>query len=588
MKSVVWMMPFAWIIFVVLIIGASACDANERESFSVDGAQEALVPPVPCSVTAARYPTEPQDMANVYQGRTFYADGNHLGYDMLLSEGAAIHPIGCGVLRVYRAAAGYGQLVAVVEHKLDVPIMVANGLGEQVSVTHFLVIYGHIRKSQDRDGNVGLLGLAVGDMVGPDDVIGYVNDDAHNGDGGVHLHIGIRLQTMAEAQSVEAAWFRGYDSSPSRRKWFADPVPFLSTLTTSVAPVLWHPPGSFVRRPTDGSVWYVGHDASRQLVEAGTIAAEHLTTRIIDVTDAELACLSPDDPFVSPRAGHAVLKFDDSSTVYEYVLGQKGSRRAFISYEAFLSWGWTDVDVAVWSAVERDAFFADTTDQGFRLLRDGTLVKAEGQSEVSVVSEERRLPIANWSTFLALGYDAEDIVTIPVDTIDLVAGPRGPLITSELVGLCAHPSTCVDNCPPPGNGGGTGEEVSDVPIGKVRFRYDGPALPGLNQFRGMWDPPGAPLYDWVPATFATCPDTVPDDGSLECFLDAPSGTTNLLFTIQLPDGRWWGDMSCNPSGGCGFTIGNVTLEGPEGTISYDLVPNGSGAPYMNGSVAVIP
>ncbi|MEO5927772.1 MAG: M23 family metallopeptidase [Patescibacteria group bacterium] len=626
--------------FFLFILAVGACGAPLGDEQAGVSNEDALAGSPSCTLTAARYPTVPGDMQNVYAGRAFYADGNHLGLDIKLAEGTAIHPIGCGILRVYRAASGYGELVAVIEHKLGTPLTVTNGKGEQVTITSFLSIYGHIRKSQDRNGT-GFLGLKAGDQVGPDDVIGYVNDDAHNGDGAEHVHLGIRLQTATQAAATETNWFRGYDTTPSQRKWFADPALFMPTLTSNATPVVWHPPGSFLRRPSDGSVWAIDHNLNRHPVDLATVSNERLLDRAIDVTETELGCYSLALAYASPRAGHQVMKFDDASTVYEYILGTSGSRQSFISYDAFLSWGWRDADIAIWPSSQRPAFFASAPDHGLQTFRDGSLVKADGQNEIAVVSEGRRLPIADWPTFLALGYGSEQIVTVPADTIDLVAGPRGALVTTELVGYCAHPSTCIDGCPPPGSGGGEGEvggaggaggaggesgpvtasssasstsvasssvasstaasssvsssastgsgiDPNAVPPGKLRFRYDGPVLAGTNQFQGMWDPPGPVFHDWTPATFALCPDNMPNDGILECLLDAPSGTTNFLFTVHLPDGSWWGDMSYDPQGGHGSTIGTVSLEGPNGIVQYVMVSNGSGPDYKNGKVAVIP
>ncbi len=127
-----------------------------------------------------------------------------------------------------------------------------------------------------------------------------------------------------------------------------------------------------------------------------------------------------------------------------------------------------------------------------------------------------------------------------------------------------------------------------MPEGKVLFQYQGAVLSGKNEFQGMWDPPGPAFYDWVPSTFALCPDLVPGDGKLECLLDMPSGTQGFLFQVHLPDGSWWGDMSFDPQGGKGNTNGTVTLTGPKGGIPYILVSNGMGPFYMNGHAAVIP
>lgn len=586
-------MRVAAMVAVIIVSGQTGCGSETADPPAQGAVQDSLSGPVPCAVAATRYPTVPSDMSLVYDGRTFYADGNHLGHDIALPEGTPIHPIACGAVRVYRPATGYGRLAVVIEHRLATPLVVTNGLGEKVTIASFIVVYGHLRASADRNGSTGLLDLRSGDTVNPDDVVGYVDDGADNGDGAEHLHFGVRLQSAEDAQNTDANWFRGYDGNPSQRKWFADPVLFMASLVSGVTPVLWHPAGTVAMRQ-DGAAWMLDGDARRHPIDAATVAAEDLASRAVTVSDAELACEEPADPYVSPRAGSTVMKFDDASTVYEYSgLGSGAWRKAFISYEAFSSWGWKDSDVHVWPSSQRSGFLAMTTDAGFRLLCDGALVKSDASSEVSVVSDGRRLPIFDWSTFLALGYRQERIVTVPASTIDLVAGPRGPLITSDLAATCGHPSSCVDDCPPvtPGGGGvggSGGSEPAEIPVGTVRFRYVGPAIPGADEFQGMWDPPGPAFYDWVPSTFALCPDTQPGDGVLECLLDLPSGTANFTFTVRLPDGSWWGDLSDDPQGGHGNTIGTVTLTGPGGDIPYTLVSNGSGPDYMNGAVSVVP
>ncbi len=627
--------------FVWLVAYFAGCASGATDESLVAAEESALGNSMPCMVLNARYPTESGDMLNVYASRTFYADGSHLGYDMALEEGTAIHPVACGIIRVYQSSKGYGELVVVIEHQLPYAIEVLNGKGENVTITSFLTIYGHLRKSQVRGDKVNTLPFKVGDMVMPHMTIGYVNDDAHNGDGAEHLHSGVRLQTAAEAKATDANWFRGYDAKPSQRKWFADPMLFLAVLTSNVKAVFWHPAGTALHRSTSGSYWMVVADGKRQLMYPDEVQTEHFDARAVEATDAELTCLTPAGPYLSQRA-KMVAKFPDSPTVYEFTGQGSGHwRRAFISYEAFISWGWNDEDVVTIPASGKTKFLSQTKDLGYRTMRDGSLVKAENATEVSVVSQGQRLPIADWATFLALGYQPEWIVTLPKDTIDQVAGKRGATITSDIVGLCAHPSACLDACPPNEMGGGMGDggaggmmgsggaggagagnssgssssassssssgsssssssssssgssssssgSPSGVPQGKVLFQYQGATLPGKNQFQAMWDPPGLVFYDWVPSTFALCPDLAPGDGQLECLLDMPSGTKGFLFQVSLPDGSWWGDMSFDPKGGKGKTIGQVTLTGPQGDIPYVLVSNGSGSFYMNGFVALIP
>lgn len=584
--------------FVVGLIAFTASCRGAQDEFDVASTQDQLTSPVTVILTAPRYPTSPDDMASVYNGRTFLVDGIHLGYDIALTPGTPVYAIGNGVVQVYRPANGYGRLAVVVEYRLATPIEVLNGNNELVTVTSFIVIHGHLRTSVNADGTGGTLSIHPGDMVGPNDVLGYVDDDATNGDGAEHVHFGIRLQTAVDAAKTDVNWFRGYDTAPSQRKWYADPLVFMETLTSNILPVSWHPSGTVLIHPSDNTYWVVDQHGLRHQADAAVIMTEGLDRHAIMSTLGELSCLEIGDAFVSPRAGSELIKFDDASTVYE--TSPSGYwRRAFVNYEAFVSWGWHDSQISTHPASERAEFFAAMQDLGFRTMRPGSLVKASGESEVAVVVEDRRLPIFDWPTFLALGYRADEIVTIPKGSIDVVAGPRGPLMTSELIAQCLHPSSCVVNCPPPTQGGGTGEDPPDdtppentppengVPAGKVHFQYTGP-VSGAYQLQGMWDPPGVAFYDWVPSTFALCPDTNPSDMGFDCLLDMPSGTVNVLFTVKLPDGRWWGDESCAPTGGCGATIGTVTLTGPSGVIAYQMQPNNSGPPYYNGFVPLVP
>ncbi|CAK8718150.1 hypothetical protein GMJAKD_07370 [Candidatus Electrothrix aarhusensis] len=52
-------------------------------------------------------------------------------------------------------------------------------------------------------------------------MIGYINDDAHNGDGAEHLHMGIRLSDKATAISHDSAWYRGYNNGSMQYLDFA-------------------------------------------------------------------------------------------------------------------------------------------------------------------------------------------------------------------------------------------------------------------------------------------------------------------------------------------------------------------------------
>lgn len=145
------------------------------------------------------YPV-PRYVAGSYEGRTFYYDRVHLGEDEKLPEGTPIRSIADGRIVQYEGHAKFGTLVAVIEHDLGDPLTLnlAEGDHKTVTLTHFCSIYGHLRRSAERDGR-GDTGLSLGARVNKGDIIGYVQADVVvngqdlNGDGAEHLHMGIRL-----------------------------------------------------------------------------------------------------------------------------------------------------------------------------------------------------------------------------------------------------------------------------------------------------------------------------------------------------------------------------------------------------------
>jgi len=146
-----------------------------------------------------------------YQNRNFLSPQNHLGEDILLPEGTPVVASGRGKLVVYRPAAGYGELAAVIEHDFETNMVFENGAGEAVVTDKILTISGHLRKSSIRGSTP--LDWQEGDAVEVGDVIGFINDDAHNGEGSEHLHFGTRLMSAEKAKSLDPhAWFRGYDT----------------------------------------------------------------------------------------------------------------------------------------------------------------------------------------------------------------------------------------------------------------------------------------------------------------------------------------------------------------------------------------
>ncbi|TXH02340.1 MAG: hypothetical protein E6P95_00130 [Candidatus Moraniibacteriota bacterium] len=168
-----------------------------------------------------QYPVD-QDLyiPGSYANRVFFAGQDHLGEDINLIEGTPIKAIGNGKLLEYRPSDGYGELVAVIEHDLGREYAFINAYGKIVTTRKILSIYGHIRDKKKRDDSKSL-NWKVGDEVGIGEVIGYINDNAHNGDGAEHLHQGIRLQSEAEAKKSDPnGWFRGYEKTTDQGQYY--------------------------------------------------------------------------------------------------------------------------------------------------------------------------------------------------------------------------------------------------------------------------------------------------------------------------------------------------------------------------------
>jgi len=123
----------------------------------------------------------------------FFSDGVHLGEDTMLNEGTPIRAIADGRIIYYGPANGYGELLVGIEHSFGgwKKFNLSVGQTKFIETNMIVSIYGHLRKSQVRGGQA--LAWKYGDYVKKNDIIGYVNDDAHNGDGGPHLHFGCRL-----------------------------------------------------------------------------------------------------------------------------------------------------------------------------------------------------------------------------------------------------------------------------------------------------------------------------------------------------------------------------------------------------------
>ncbi len=533
-----------------------------------------------------------------------------------------------------------------------------------------------------------------------------------------HLHWGNRKGSFAPSAYTRSGlrpWVRGYaarsefSQDPQTGKLihpdWVDPVETVATLgdpaQTPDVGIRHHPPGSMLG-DGNGSYWLVTGESQIAPLTSAVIATDRYDISLAaNVTAAELECyahaaavsaLGAVTPYQRPGTHAVVMAYDLTHERYDV-----------IRQEALSSWGYSNHDLT------SDASKIQTREQtyaahGYRQLRPGSLIKANEQTEVAIVTPwQTRRAIATGETFEQLGYDWSRVVSIPQDVLDAVAGNRESQVVSYAsIFDCALPApcpsdgtcgggddpedysdggddsgdagtlpaeagqttqeicngldddgngqideifqcklgatngpTCVSSCGTAGqrvceapncawgackplaeNCGNTIDDdcnglidcadpaclgqascqaVSDAGAAadaqdsqgnltvKVHFSYSGPATSGSIILNAWWQPPNAEPRVW--AQVAPCTDTVPGDGLLACDFTVPSGTAPLEFQVNLPDGRFWGDESCYPTGGCGATIGSLSVSGPGGPFTVKLVPNNSSnQPYYNGHI----
>jgi len=222
-----------------------------------------------------------------YSGRIFFKDSDHLGEDINLPEGTPIKAIGNGVIKLYRGQYpnskgkiyGYGELYAIIEHDLGSEMEFTNAYGQSVKTQKIYSIYGHIRKSQKRGGEELL--WEVGEEVKIGDIIGYVNDTiktdkyprGHNGDGGLHFHLGIRLRVSKGETNLG----RGYEGNTDFGKDFVAASVVIAKLKQIFPNSTPQPLRSYTFPSHASSGWTIGNDTQ---VQNSTESEEKDTWRV--------------------------------------------------------------------------------------------------------------------------------------------------------------------------------------------------------------------------------------------------------------------------------------------------------------------
>lgn len=161
-------------------------------------------------------------------------------------------------------------------------------------------------------------------------------------------------------------------------------------------------------------------------------------------------------PTVLWHPNGTLVKTPDRSTIYQI---DNGNARAFLNEEDFWANGHSFDDVVLVSGAELACYGSGravtTESQGSEVYTNGTLLTEVSTSAVYVVTDGMAMPIADWQTFLMMGYQQNNIVTVD-------AGRVAELF--DRVGDCGINAYCLDYDDAITCGGPTGKEVEDEQV----------------------------------------------------------------------------------------------------------------------------
>ncbi len=438
---------FSWEDFIEYLPGDDWLDDLKNVHF-MDPPDKSLPPDKPifkannfCGVSYYwQYPVdEAQYVPGSYAGRAFYIDQIHLGEDIALPEGTAVKAISHGRLVHYGPASGYGELVAVVEHQLHAPIPYINSRKELKWANYAMSIYGHLRKSQVRGGTP--LNLQIGSCVLPGAVLGYVNDDAHNGDGGVHLHLGLRMQSFDEASRADSAWFRGYDSYFQFGQYYAAASRVIDANFRHISN--WHPDGTLIKTRFNPKVYLLKNGKKHWIkTEQAFYSLRYDWGQVLDVSANEMACypegaaLEYPEPVWFFHPYYMLNRNNGYPDVLYWLKPDEQARRYFFnSVYSMHSWGLRDASLLLGGIYDHaaDAFFLNTADSGPAQLRDGTLFVPQSESALGeratlyVMSNGRATRLLNQDMYRAMRY-RQPIMVVPDFLLNSLARPSSTII----------------------------------------------------------------------------------------------------------------------------------------------------------------
>ncbi|MFA5130006.1 MAG: M23 family metallopeptidase [Patescibacteria group bacterium] len=397
--------------------------------------------------------------------------GRHVGVDTISEQTPVGLPViapAAGIVRITSDTkhSGYGSdsdqnlnyygCVILIEHELPNMHPIVSVMG------HVQCEYSRPYNSSAQTGNP-----RVGDIVRKGQYIGHVAHYWHGSNTSYdwnHVHFGIRNGTYVDdclsGYEPESQFVKIGEKKYSHPNWI-DPLDFVEahsqiTPVVSINNAHQYPSGTMLVDPS-ATYWIVVSDGVIAKLTPSVMATDRYdVSRATLVGDEVISCFSKTSDITSLGLTYLYVRPGTNTVVLAY--DKPGWRYDFVRWEALTSWGFQQSDIkdSLAEAVWREATYRPA---GTRMLRPGTLVKGDADSEVSIVTwQQTRRPIYSGDIFDLLRFDWNKIVTIPQDVLDAVAGPRDNRVFG-MDDLNACPAQ--ENCT---NGATCGGGVEDVPM----------------------------------------------------------------------------------------------------------------------------
>jgi len=360
------------------------------------------------------------------------------------------------------ANANYDGCLIALEHEF------ANGQGVTTVLGHVACESGTPYDASARKGNP-----PVGTLVRRGQYLAHVTHYWHGGTQTIdwhHTHWGMRRGAFS--QTDVGSVIKGYvprseftldqTTHALTHPQYLDPFVIVAAngdSATQAGNGIRHHPSGTLLEDANGGYWLVKDATTIASVAPEVIASDRYdVTTAVKASSDEMGCYAKASAV--PSQGSVTLYQRTGTPTIVMAYDATRTRYDVIRWEALVSWGFDAGDVTndLSKTVFRETMYVN---KGFRLLRPGTLVKADESSEVSAVTMQgTRVPIATDDVFEALGFRWERVVSIPGSVIDQVAGSRAlPMIDLASIKSCAVSPAC----PSGGNCGGGG--VPDVDSG---------------------------------------------------------------------------------------------------------------------------